>query len=84
MARPSLPPREHVELPEVDTSKLRPISGDSVVPGMIIYHPNFGVGKVITLDGLGVNKKAKVLFPKHGQKVLLLKFAKLYVQGDTN
>lgn len=84
MARPSLPPREHVELPEVDTSKLRPISGDSVVPGMIIYHPNFGVGKVITLDGLGVNKKAKVLFPKHGQKVLLLKFAKLYVQEDTN
>lgn len=84
MARPSLPPQEHVELPEVDTSKLRPISGDSVVPGMIIYHPNFGVGKVITLDGLGVNKKAKVLFPKHGQKVLLLKFAKLYVQGDTN
>lgn len=84
MARPSLPPQEHVELPEVDTSKLRPISGDSVVPGMIIYHPSFGAGKVITLDGLGVNKKAKVLFPKHGQKVLLLKFAKLYVQGDTN
>ena len=30
------------------------------------------------------NKKAKVMFPKHGQKVLLLKFAKLYVQGHTN
>lgn len=84
MARPTLAPQPRVDIPEMDTSKLQPISGDSVVPGMIIYHPSFGAGKVIALDGLGVNKKAKVLFPKHGQKVLLLKFAKLYVQGDTN
>ncbi len=84
MARPTLAPQQHVDIPEIDTTKLRPISGDSVVPGMVIYHPSFGAGKVIALDGLGVNKKAKVLFPKHGQKVLLLKFAKLYVQGDTN
>lgn len=84
MARPTLAPQPRVDIPEMDTSKLQPISGDSVVPGMIIYHPSFGAGKVIALDGLGVNKKAKVLFPKHGQKVLLLKFAKLHVQGDTN
>ena len=84
MAKPTLSPQPNVEIPDVDTSRLLAISGDTVVPGMIIYHPNFGAGKVITLDGLGVNKKAKVLFAKHGQKVLLLKFAKLYVQGDTN
>ena len=84
MAKPTLSPQPNVEIPDVDTSRLQAISGDTVVPGMIIYHPNFGAGKVITLDGLGVNKKAKVLFAKHGQKVLLLKFAKLYVQGDTN
>lgn len=84
MARPTLAPQQQVDIPEIDTSKLQPINGDSVVPGMVIYHPSFGAGKVIALDGLGVNKKAKVLFPKHGQKVLLLKFAKLYVQGDTN
>ena len=84
MAKPTLSPQPNVEIPDVDTSRLQAISGDTVVPGMIIYHPNFGAGKVITLDGLGVNNKAKVLFAKHGQKVLLLKFAKLYVQGDTN
>lgn len=84
MVKPTLSPQAHVEIPEIDTTKLRPLSGDSVVPGMVIYHPNFGAGKIIALDGLGVNKKAKVLFPKHGQKVLLLKFAKLYVQEDTN
>ncbi len=84
MAKPTLSPQPNVEIPDVDTSRLQAISGDTVVPGMIIYHPNVGAGKVITLDGLGVNKKAKVLFAKHGQKVLLLKFAKLYVQGDTN
>ena len=84
MAKPTLAPQTRVDIPEMDTSKLQPISGNSVIPGMVIYHPSFGAGKVIALDGLGVNKKAKVLFSKHGQKVLLLKFAKLYVQGDTN
>ncbi|WP_231932269.1 MULTISPECIES: ATP-dependent helicase [Butyricimonas] len=84
MAKPTLAPQPRVDIPEMDTSKLQPISGNSVIPGMVIYHPSFGAGKVIALDGLGVNKKAKVLFSKHGQKVLLLKFAKLYVQGDTN
>ena len=84
MAKPTIAPQPQVDIPEIDTSKLQPISGNSIVPGMVIYHPSFGAGKVITLDGLGVNKKAKVLFQNHGQKVLLLKFAKLYVQGDTN
>ena len=26
---------------------------------MIIFHPTFGAGKVINLEGLGVQKKAK-------------------------
>ena len=72
----------HIEVPEVDPSKLKPVDSNSVVPGMVIFHPTFGTGKVITLDGLGVNKKAKVHFPKHGEKTLLLKFAKLYTQQD--
>lgn len=84
MAKPNLSIPKDVDIPDIDTSKLKSINGDSVIPGMVIFHPNFGAGKVITLDGLGVNKKAKVHFAKHGQKVLLLKFAKLYVQEDTN
>ena len=84
MARPNIQLQPKVEVPDIDTTKLKPINGDLVVPGMVIFHPNFGAGKVVALDGLGVNKKAKVAFAQHGQKVLLLKFAKLYVQEDTN
>jgi len=49
---------------------------------MIIYHPTFGPGKVLSLDGLGVNKKAKVAFAGQGSKTLLLKFAKLFIQEE--
>nr|WP_305145474.1 UvrD-helicase domain-containing protein [Butyricimonas paravirosa] len=84
MARPNIQLQQKVEVPDIDTSKLKPINGELIVPGMVIFHPNFGAGKVVALDGLGVNKKAKVVFAQHGQKVLLLKFAKLYVQEDTN
>ena len=84
VARPNITLQPKVEVPDIDTSKLVPINGEQIIPDMVIFHPNFGPGKVISIDGLGVNKKAKVMFPKHGQKVLLLKFAKLYVQGHTN
>lgn len=84
MARPNIQLQQKVEVPDIDTSKLKPINGELIVPGMVIFHPNFGAGKVVALDGLGVNKKAKVAFAQYGQKVLLLKFAKLYVQDDTN
>ena len=84
VARPKITLQPKVEVPDIDTSKLVPINGEQIIPDMVIFHPNFGPGKVISIDGLGVNKKAKVMFPKHGQKVLLLKFAKLYVQGHTN
>ena len=49
---------------------------------MIIYHPTFGVGKVVNLEGLGVQKKAKVIFAEGGSRTLLLKFAKLFIQPD--
>ena len=49
---------------------------------MIIFHPTFGTGKVINLEGLGVQKKAKVIFKEGGAKTLLLKFAKIYTQQE--
>ena len=70
------------DIPELDRSRLKQIEPGQVLPGMIIFHPTFGTGKVIALEGLGVNKKAKVLFTKEGNKTLLLKFAKIYTQED--
>jgi DNA helicase-2/ATP-dependent DNA helicase PcrA len=46
-------------------------------PGMEVEHQRFGKGKVLSVEGLGGNKKATVFFNKVGQKQLLLKFAKL-------
>ena len=71
-----------VEVPEMDRSKLRPIDSNQIVPGMVIFHPTFGAGKVVNIEGLGIQKKAKVLFAEGGARVLLLKFAKLFIQQD--
>jgi len=78
----SLNPVTKTDIPDLDRSKLQPIEANQVVPGMIIFHPTFGTGKVINLEGLGVQKKAKVIFKEGGAKTLLLKFAKIYTQQE--
>ncbi len=70
------------ELPDIDRGKLKAIDPQRVVPDMIVFHPTFGVGKVIHIEGLGIQKKAKVLFKEGESRVLLLKFAKLYIQEE--
>lgn len=47
----------------------------------IVEHNKFGKGKVIALEGVGVNKKAHIIFDDIGKKVLLLQYAKLKVIG---
>lgn len=71
-----------VEIPPIDRNKLEPIDASKVIPNMVIFHPTFGAGRVISLDGLGVQKKAKVAFVEGGTRILLLKFAKLYALKD--
>ncbi|MDE6451941.1 MAG: ATP-binding domain-containing protein, partial [Odoribacter sp.] len=69
-------------IPDLDRSRLQPVDANRIVPEMIIFHPTFGTGKVISLEGLGVQKKAKVLFKEGGTRTLLLKFAKIFTQQD--
>lgn len=71
-----------VQIPEIDRSRLVPLEANRVVPGMVIFHPTFGAGKVMGIEGLGVQKKAKVVFAEGGARTLLLKFAKLYIEGE--
>ncbi|MBL7111651.1 MAG: UvrD-helicase domain-containing protein [Bacteroidales bacterium] len=47
--------------------------------GMEVEHPRFGMGKIISLEGEGTDRKATVFFREAGQKQLLLKFAKLKI-----
>ena len=55
-----------------------------IVPGLRIYHLKFGYGTVKQIDGTGEDRKATVRFETLGEKVLLLKFAKLIIpkEGD--
>lgn len=62
---------ENTDFVESDTSSLQ--------TGMKVEHPKFGVGKVISVEGSGPNKKATVFFNAVGQKSLLLRFAKLKI-----
>lgn len=50
-----------------------------LLTGMKVEHPKFGMGKVVSVDGSGPNKKATVFFSKIGNKNLLLRFAKLKI-----
>lgn len=48
-----------------------------------VRHPKWGVGSILFKSGSGESSKAIVVFPEHGQKKLLLKFAKLELIQDT-
>lgn len=49
--------------------------------GMHVEHQKFGEGQVIRVEGKGSERKATVRFKTKGQKVLLLKYAKLKILG---
>jgi len=50
---------------------------ESLLEGMRVVHQRFGQGQIIELDGNDAKKMATVDFDDHGNKKLLLKFAKL-------
>ena len=54
----------------------QPPTNSPLVPGDMIEHTRFGIGKVIKVEGTGDNCKATVQFRNSGTKQLLLKFAR--------
>ncbi|MFN6944902.1 MAG: ATP-dependent helicase [Cytophagaceae bacterium] len=54
-----------------DTSKLK--------TGMKVEHPKFGFGIVKNMDISGTDRKALIEFENHGEKTLILSFAKLKI-----
>lgn len=50
--------------------------------GNIVMHERFGKGEVVTLEGVGGDKKAEIRFDVGGLKKLLLKFAKLQILNN--
>ena len=55
--------------------------GGQIVPGAVVEHDKFGQGKVLSMEGQGMNAKAVVYFKDIGQKKLALRFANLRLVG---
>ncbi len=66
---------ERFASPPVPTQKTEPAHG--LRAGMQVFHPKFGEGKLLTLEGTGDDAKAQVNFSRHGTKWLALSVAKL-------
>jgi DNA helicase-2/ATP-dependent DNA helicase PcrA len=39
---------------------------------MTVVHPEYGIGRIVTLDGLGPNRKARIAFAVGGERTFLL------------
>jgi len=70
--------------------RLKPMSGTSantsgsdstLAVGNIVMHERFGKGQIVSMEGIGADKKAEIRFDVGGLKKLLLRFAKLEVIG---
>ena len=47
--------------------------------GQRIEHNRFGFGKILEISGSAADLKAKIAFDEHGEKILILKYAKIRV-----
>ena len=52
---------------------------EAIQPGVRVYHSKFGFGLVDSVEGVGPDARAVVLFDTVGSKTLVLKFAKLLI-----
>ncbi len=61
------------------TTRLTPTGGaghGGIAPGAQVRHPQFGRGRVLSVDGRGPEARAKVQFAGAGTKTLVLKYAR--------
>jgi DNA helicase-2/ATP-dependent DNA helicase PcrA len=78
---------------DINVRKLKPVSSNGtssgsanlfdnkLTAGNLVMHERFGKGQVISLEGVGADKKAEIKFEIGGIKKLLLRFAKLDIIG---
>ncbi len=56
------------------------VAAGGLAIGAVVAHERFGIGEVVSLEGVGDNAKATIKFRNAGLKTLLLKFAKLTIK----
>ena len=47
--------------------------------GQRIEHNRFGFGRILEITGTPADLKAKIAFDDHGEKILILKYAKIRI-----
>ena len=67
----------HCQSQDADGFKASP--SDKIAAGQMVEHSVFGIGKVVSVDGDPLSRKAVVDFQECGRKTLLLKFAKIRI-----
>lgn len=75
-------PRKLIKISELNSTPSENFQGDdltNLTVGSKVAHPKFGNGEVIELEGTGGDARATVTFKAFGQKVLILKYAKMKI-----
>ena len=63
--------------PKIPDSEFIPVPMTSLKVGQRIEHNRFGFGKILEINGEVPDLKAKIVFDEYGEKILLLKYAKI-------
>ena len=77
--RPQGVEKSPASYPKASASDFIPVDAEEIQAGMRVLHQKFGQGTVVKVEGVGPNKKASVDFDESGNKMLMLKFAKLSI-----
>ncbi|MBP5218737.1 MAG: UvrD-helicase domain-containing protein [Bacteroidales bacterium] len=65
--------------PKIPDSEFIPVPMTELKAGQRIEHNRFGFGKIVEITGKVPDLKAKIVFDIYGEKILLLKYAKIRI-----
>ena len=65
--------------PKIPDGEFVPTPPDRLSAGDRIEHNRFGKGRILEITGSGLDRKARVSFDAYGEKILLLKYAKMRI-----
>jgi DNA helicase-2/ATP-dependent DNA helicase PcrA len=61
-----------------------PVNADIFAPGMTVVHPQFGIGRIVSVEGLGSRRKGTVAFAVGGTRTFVLTASPLRPLGVRN
>ena len=66
--------------PKIPDSEFKPVPMTELKAGQRIEHNRFGFGKILEITGKVPDLKARISFDEYGEKILLLKYAKIRME----